>query len=127
MKTRTHYEAARHDRPGSWTCDDLEAARSQANATSRPHRPHAATPVRAWAGRLPLTGLQRTTLHQSCEDHRRRERKIRELSQSVLSERERRGIERITIGRALIDNGYLLIRRRRISPPIIRRLLAEIS
>jgi transposase InsO family protein len=126
MKTRTHYEAARHDRPGHWTCDDLEAARSQANATSRPHGPQAATPDQAWSERLPLTQSQRTRLRASCEEHRRRERHLRELSQSLLSERERSGIDRIAIGRALIDKGYLLIRRRRISPPFIRRQIAKI-
>lgn len=29
-------EASRHGRPGEWTCDDVEAARGIANATSRP-------------------------------------------------------------------------------------------
>jgi len=127
MKTRTHYEAARHDRPGHWTCDDLEAARSQANATSRPNGPQAATPDQAWAERLPLTPSQRTSLRASCENHRRQEQQIRGLSQSLLSKRERSGIDRIAIGRALIDKGYLLIRRRRISPPFIRRQIAKIS
>jgi hypothetical protein len=27
LKTRAHHESARNDRPGEWTCDDVEAAR----------------------------------------------------------------------------------------------------
>ena len=127
MKTRTHYEAARLDRPGHWTCDDIEAARCQANATSRPHGPERATPDSAWADRLPLTRGQRTLLQTTCEEHRRRERQLRGLHQRLLKERDKASIDRIAIGRALIDSSFLLIRRRRISPPFIRRQIAKIS
>lgn len=127
MKTRTHYESARLDRPGHWTCDDIEAARCQANATSRPHGPQQATPDGAWGDRVPLTRGQRMLLQTSCEEHRRRERQLRGLHLSPLKERDKASIDRLAIGRALIDSGFLLIRRRRISPPFIRRQIAKIS
>jgi hypothetical protein len=31
LQTRAHCEAARHDRPGEWTCDDVYAAGLLAN------------------------------------------------------------------------------------------------
>jgi len=127
MKTRTHYEAARWDRPGHWTCDDIEAARCQANATSRPHGPRSTTPDRGWTERRPLSQSQRTTLRASYETSREREEQLRERGGSSLSDRDRASIDRIAIGRALIERGFLLIRRRRISPPFIHRQIAKIS
>ncbi len=36
FKTRAHLEAARHGHPLEWNCNDVESARLQANAESRP-------------------------------------------------------------------------------------------
>jgi transposase InsO family protein len=127
VKTRTHYEAARHDHPGDWTCNDIEAARCQANAMARPHGPPTPTPDEAWACRIPLIPLHRACLRSSYEDHVRRERQHRGLDSSPLNDRDWASIDRIAIGRALIDRDFLLVRRRRISPPFIRRQIAEIS
>jgi transposase InsO family protein len=127
MKTRTHYEAARHDHPGLWTCDDVEAARCQANATARPQGPRAPTPDDAWADRISLNQVQRSLLHSSYEEHVRREQQHRGLDSGPFRDRDRASIDRIAIGRALIDGDFLLIRRRRISPPLIRRQIAKIS
>src|SRR5262249_38673518 len=49
LTTRTEHHAARHDRPGQWTCDDLAAAQAEANATARPRGPTGPTPDQAWA------------------------------------------------------------------------------
>jgi hypothetical protein len=44
LKTRTHHEAARNDRPGEWTCDDVEGARMMDNETGRPWGVNGLTP-----------------------------------------------------------------------------------
>src|SRR5262249_49055184 len=36
IRTRTHHQSARRGFPGQWTCDDMEAARLQANELARP-------------------------------------------------------------------------------------------
>jgi transposase InsO family protein len=54
MKTRTHHHAARHGRPGQWTCDDAEAARLEANQTARPWGVSGPTPGEDWLGRSPI-------------------------------------------------------------------------
>jgi hypothetical protein len=44
MKTRTHYQSALRGCPGEWSCDDVEAARLQANHTARPWGPGESVP-----------------------------------------------------------------------------------
>jgi hypothetical protein len=39
LKTRVHHLAARHGRPGEWSCDDVEAAGVQPKHTPRPPDP----------------------------------------------------------------------------------------
>jgi len=48
LKTRVHHLAARHGRPGGWSCDDVEAARVQANQTARSRGHRFPTPDVAW-------------------------------------------------------------------------------
>ena len=59
LRTRVHHEAARHGRPALWTCDDLEAARRQANRTARPWGHHSPTPHDVWTQRQPITIAER--------------------------------------------------------------------
>jgi hypothetical protein len=48
LKTRSHLEAARQDRPGQWTCDDVEKARLQANDNGRPRGFEGDSPGQVW-------------------------------------------------------------------------------
>ena len=51
MKTRTHHQATRRGRAGEWTCEDLEAARQEANETARPWGHRGPTPGEIWGRR----------------------------------------------------------------------------
>jgi hypothetical protein len=59
MKTRTHHQAARNGRAGQWTCDDVEAARLEANQTARPRGVSGPTPEEAWLARNATAPVQR--------------------------------------------------------------------
>lgn len=119
IAVRAHYQSARHDRPFDWTSDDVEAARLQANETGRPHGVLAPTPDEAWSMRDPITKTEREAFDALC--HTRLEEEYTRhglLPMTALQHRERAAIERVAVSRALIDGGFLLIRRRRITPPI---------
>lgn len=51
MNTRTHHQSALHGRTGQWTCDDVEAARLQANQTARPWGMLGSVPEAPWQAR----------------------------------------------------------------------------
>ena len=128
LKTRAHHEAARHGRPGEWTCDDVEAARQMANETARPRGLAGPTPNQAWEGRCPISSAQRQLFAATVE--RLRKEVLEEQNKEPVVDRisrERASIDRVAIGRALIELGYLELRRRRVSPPITRPKRANIS
>ena len=121
LKTRAHYESARHDRPGEWTCDDVEAAVQQANETARPRGWLGPTPNQAWHDRVPLRDDEREEFLATYRRHYTRESAARGVPWGVqLQHREKASIDRVAISRSLVDHGYLLIRRRRITPPFSR-------
>ena len=47
LKTRTEEHATWQGHAAEWTCDDVEAARAEANATARPRGPSKPTPDEA--------------------------------------------------------------------------------
>jgi transposase InsO family protein len=124
LTSRTEQHARRRGFAGQWTCDDVEAARLEANACARPRGPLGPSPDDLWAERLAigdaardafldrLTGLQEQMSAQGGP------------SGCPLTECQRRARERHLLGRALVDLGYLHYTRRRISPPIPRRRAA---
>lgn len=121
LKTRAHHEAARHGRPGHWTCDDVEAARALANECARPRGPCGPTPDEAWRHRIPLTAYDRELLHRTLE--RVRTEVSDQLDPRASTEpapHVAASIERIAITRALVELGILQLRRRRFSLPIPR-------
>jgi transposase InsO family protein len=59
LKTRAHLIAARHDRPGRWTADDLEGALLLANRTLRPWGKDGPTPEECWQRREPIARSER--------------------------------------------------------------------
>lgn len=119
IRVRAFWQAALDDRPGEWTCDDIEAAMRQANETGRPHGLAQPTPQSAWLWRIPIADAERTRFAETCARYGSEEYTRRGLlPMTELQHRERASIDRIAISRALIELGFLLIRRRRITPPV---------
>jgi hypothetical protein len=128
LKTRAHHESARRDRPGQWTCDDVEAARLQGNALGRPRGPYGPTPDQMWRDRRPITSEERAAFGEAVRQYERQLR-IDEgwLPDVDLGPRREQDIRRAAIGRVLIALGYLKVRRRRISLGNKLRMWKKIS
>ncbi len=119
IKVRAFWRAATNDHPGEWTCDDVEAAVRQANETGRPHGLGFPTPQEAWLARLPLTDTERVRFEETRARFAAEEYTQRGLlPMAHLQHREQASIDRIALSRALMDQGFLFIRRRRITPPV---------
>ena len=122
IKIRAHHEAARHERPGQWTCDDIEAARLQANETGRPWGWTGPTPQEVFEKRVPITDVERRMFLTSYEVYAKQERQARGYQPDAeLDHYQQAAVDRVAIARALVEHGYLQIRRRRFTPPFIRR------
>jgi hypothetical protein len=67
FKTRAHESAARHDRPGRWTGDDVEDARLKANRMLRPWGREQPTPEARWNNRRLVQLRERTALQHTFE------------------------------------------------------------
>ena len=119
LKVRAHHESARNDRPGEWTCDDVEAARLMANETSRPGGFHAPTPNERWRIRLLLTPAEREKFQETVEAFRAEVRKELGCLPGIdPGSATRAAVDRRAITRALVAHGILKLRRRRITLPI---------
>jgi transposase InsO family protein len=115
IKTRTHLESARQDRPGEWTCDDVEKARRQANDHGRPRGFEGAGPSIMWYEREPVYDNEREEFRWKVEELRGQARAERGYFQFIdLPPGEQDGIDRVAISRACVALGYLTYRRRRI-------------
>jgi hypothetical protein len=115
IKTRAHELSARHDRPGEWTCDDVEGARLMANQTARPYGAAGMTPDEAWTHWRPISTDERADFEERVMKYRDDEMRNRTLLPGM---EIRRGVldstQRVAISRALVASGILDFRRRRI-------------
>jgi transposase InsO family protein len=128
IKHRAVLKAALADRPGDWTSDDIEGAVRDANTNGRPRGAAAPSPQEAWQDRVPVTEAQRSGFHNTYTRHAEEEYARRGLlPMAQLQHHEQASIDRAAISRALIGLGFLLIRRRRITPPISRLRKRKIS
>jgi transposase InsO family protein len=128
IKTRAHHESARNDRPGEWTCDDVEGARQQANQMARPFGLIGPTPDDVWQYHAIPGDPERSAFADMV--HRYQDEMWQEqgyLPGVELSRAQQDSLDRVSISRALIESGYLVIRRRRIPLPIWRAKLKDIS
>ena len=102
MKARTHHQSVRRGFPGQWTCDDLEAARRQANELVRPWGHHGPTPVQAWQSRKPISGKERQkfvrTVRACVQQH-----EMHGASNRLQRER----LQREALAQALVRHGLL--------------------
>lgn len=128
LKTYSHHEAARHNRPGEWTCDDVEAARRRSNELSRPCGIDGPTPNEIWREHAKVSPGERRLFNERLEQKRKQlVDEATEEKQSELNEIDRAVIERRAVAQALIACGLLLVRRRRISPPIKSKFWSRIK
>lgn len=128
LKTYAHHEASRHDRPGEWTCDDVEAARRRANELSRPSGHLGPTPLEKWLARNAVTDEERNVFKATVEQMIEAVRKEKAYGEyDALVWYECAGIERKALEKALARLGYLTVRRRRITPPFRSRFWRKIS
>lgn len=116
LKTRAHDESARQDRPGQWTCDDVETARLVANETARPSGIAAPTPDQAWRSRVPVEVADRHRFAATVD--RLRPEARRDLGHGPATPSQ---VDRVAITRALIERDYLQLRRRRFTLSIAQR------
>ena len=130
FQTRAHHEAARHGHPGQFNCDDVEAARLQANELARPWGHNAPTPQIAWNERSPIDPQDRAafaTTVQQLELEVRLQKQQELLPQMPLGPKEIVSARRVAISRALVQHGLLSFRRRRFTLPIKRVITSNIS
>lgn len=124
LKVRAHYEAARHGRPGEWTCDDVETARLVANAIARPRGATGPSPDDLWSTRS-RPADRAATCQLLIERVQECTTEERERVSSDAGREPQRHIEaavaRIALCRALVQLGYLQLRRRRFTLPIESR------
>jgi transposase InsO family protein len=118
LKTYAHYQAVRNDRPGEWSCDDVEAARMRANECSRPFGRHGPSPDTAWSGRKPITANEREEFMKGVETTRCA------MKSDDDDEKNKDEILRDAIEIELLRSGYLSYRRRRISSPIKKKMVS---
>jgi len=128
LKTYAHHEAARHDRPGEWTCDDVETARLRANELSRPRGHAGPSPDELWSAHRPVTADERHIFRATVETERTRQlEQARTDHGGQLTDKQQAHLERQAIRAALVACGILVVRRRRISPPFKSRFWARIT
>jgi len=115
MKARTDHHAARSGRPGEWSCEDLEAARLEANETGRPWGSHGDTPDDVWAERGRVTDEDRRALKWEVGKSAYWWRKVVApgKSRKEVTQAEEDEVMRFAIPSALKKLGYLKAGRRR--------------
>jgi len=128
MKVRTHYEAARNGRAGFWTCEDMQAARCQANQYHCPHGHKQFTPHQLWQSPAGIDYTERAEFRSAVEralQEQRQKREEREEEQpwtaTLLAAEHRRAVRQ-----ALVELGILTTRWRSIPLPIKPRKSAKI-
>jgi transposase InsO family protein len=128
FKVRAHHESARNDRAGQWTPDDVEGAREQANRTARPFGLIGPTPDDVWQYRsFPDDGVRKDFRNRVLRYQDETWAEHGYLPGAILTRAQQDSIDRVAISRALVECGYLVIRRRRIPLPIWRAKLKDIS
>jgi Integrase core domain len=128
LKTRTHWQACQAGHAGIWTSADVEAAREQANELARPWGAHGGSPEQVWQARAAVGAAERASFGASVAALEQQERCSRGLApEQELGHTEEAAVKREAIRRALVAHGLLLLTRRRIPLPILRRKPARIT
>jgi transposase InsO family protein len=112
MKARTHHQAAGRGRSADWTCDDVEAARLQANETARPWGVIGPTPGEVWERRRLIEAEERTAFLASVEAFHQEQRRERGYAADArLSSADQAALDRVAITRGLLSSSLLGVGR----------------
>jgi hypothetical protein len=116
FKTRTLHIAAARGRPGDWTCDDVEAARIEANVQARPRGRGGAAPIDLWEQRAAISDGERAGFVAAVQtamqlEQRRMIDRIAATQDVLLGAIQRATVARRAIRRVLLELGYLRVRR----------------
>jgi transposase InsO family protein len=124
LKTRTYRWATLHGH-SVWTCDDVEAARWEANTLAYPFGENGPTPEDVWQKRQQVTEQERRrfdeTLNAKRAEMEREQASATEGDSNSMTKAKR---QREAISRALVDLDYLKYTTRRIPPTISRPKVA---
>lgn len=128
IKPRAQHESIRNNRPGEWTCDDVEGARCRANQTARPLGHSLPTPEFLWQNRQPPSAATRASFRRAVAQLLPAAKlDAKPKDKTTLTMSQRAAARRLAISRALDELGFLRFRRKRFSPPISSQKLANIS
>jgi len=128
IATRAYHHAVRNGRATHWTCEDVFAAVHEANETARPWGRNGDSPAERWKSRMAISNDERERFMTCYRAHQQRERTKRGISDDVhLQHYEQASIDRFAISRALIEHGYLQIRRRRIPLRVSKKKVLRIA
>jgi len=121
FKVSAHYAAAKNDRPGQWSCDDLEAARCEMNEFGRPFGISNSSPQEVFNNREPILENERFAFWCRYKHILREVIEKKNMGNvNELKETEKRTINREALSKTLLELEYLTIRKRRVSPPFKR-------
>jgi transposase InsO family protein len=126
LKVRTLFLAARETRVGTWSSDDLETARRQANALTRPDGHLGPVPDDLWSERRPITEAERTEFRVAVLRHRDTIQGQHSSAETTTNTTTIHSIHRQAVRRALVELGLLSITRRSITLPLRLLKLAKI-
>lgn len=127
MKRRTQEQATLGGHPGQWTSADLEAALFVANVVLHPHGPNGSTPDELWRARAPIADETRAAFAVSLECHRASARvELNIPADAFLSRPQQDRVDRVAIGRTLVEFDLVRFTRRSIAPPLNPHKMAKI-
>ena len=127
LKTYAFHEAAKDGLSGAWTSDHIEAARLRSNEVTRPHGAKGPSPDEMFDSRKAISADERKTFIETVAVYEEEAREVvysrtrSEAGTEILDARTDAKIRRESIARALVALGYLLVRRRRITPPVFSK------
>jgi Integrase core domain len=101
MRTRTHHQSVRRGLAGQWTCDDMEAARLQANELARPWGLTGPPPAQIWQSRKVLCRQEREKFARTVQSY------IRKPDKSGGRLKDEAAVRREALVHALVQHGLL--------------------
>lgn len=128
LKTRAEALASSRGQAGHWTPDDVESARCQANTQARPSGPNGPTPAELFAARQAVSPATRQAFLATWRALELVERAARGFAAATpLDHHDQSSINRVAIRDALVQHGFLFIRRRLVSPQLRPSKAASIT